>query len=223
MSPTNIYSSTGLQVDSFDVQLTVTTPAGCSDVATANNYIVVYPKPIPEFTYNPLSTTEFDPQVNFYNQSLYGATYEWNFGELISTTNSSTDENPLHIYSGPGYYNVLLEVTSPNGCYDTVSHVIYIEPEFAIYIPNAFSPNEDSKNEIFLPLGIGIDEERFHMYIFDRWGEIIFETNNYAKGWDGTAKGKSAFVQEDVYIYKVVVYDVKNNKHNLTGHVTVVR
>ncbi|MBK6835603.1 MAG: gliding motility-associated C-terminal domain-containing protein [Bacteroidetes bacterium] len=70
---------------------------------------------------------------------------------------------------------------------------------------------------------MGIDEERYNLYIYDRWGELIFESNNLTKGWDGTAKGKTEVVQEDTYIWKISAYDLKNNKHNLTGHVTVVR
>jgi len=217
------YTNNTLQTITYDVTMTVTSNEGCSDVVTMPAFITVYPTPVAAFTFDPLNTTEFDPEINFYNQSLLGNTYDWNFGEIVSLQNTSVDVNPMHAYQGPGLYNVFLEVTSVDGCIDTVSHTVYIEPEFAIYVPNAFSPNVDGRNEFFFPQGIGIDEERYNMYIYDRWGELIFETNNLNKGWDGTGKGKSTTVQEDTYIWKISAYDLKNTKHNLTGHVTVVR
>lgn len=222
-APNHTYTNNSMQTITYDVEMTVTSDQGCTDTLTMSSFVTVYPTPVAAFTFDPLNTTEFDPEINFYDQSLLGNTYEWNFGEIISQLNTSTETNPMHSYQGPGYYNVFLEVTSVNGCIDTVSHPVYIEPEFAIYVPNAFSPNVDSRNEFFYPQGIGIDEDRYNMYIFDRWGELIFESNNFSKGWDGTAKGKSTAVQEDVYIWKIIAYDLKNNKHNLTGHVTVVR
>lgn len=222
-TPTHSYTNNTSQTVNYDVTMTVTSNVGCSDVITIPAFITVYPAPVAEFTYDPLNTTEFDPEINFYNQSLLGNTYDWNFGEIISLQNTSVEVNPMHAYQGPGLYNVFLEVTSINGCVDIVSHPVYIEPEFAIYVPNAFSPNVDGRNEFFLPQGIGIDEERYELNIFDRWGELIFESNNFSKGWDGTAKGKTNTVQQDTYIWKISTYDLKNNKRNLTGHVTVVR
>jgi len=218
---THTYTSTGLQVDSLDVQMIVTTALGCSDTVIANNYILVYPNPVAEFTYNPTEISEFEPTVNFYNQSLLSDSYNWNFGDVTSLTNSSTDENPMHVYNDPGTYDVNLIVTSALGCRDTITHSLYVTPEFALYVPNAFSPTGDFKNEIFTPQGIGIDEERYNMYIYNRWGELIYETNNFAKGWDGRINGE--VVQIDTYVYKIVVYDLKSEKHTLTGHVTVVR
>lgn len=220
---THTYSASGLVTEVFDVQLIVISDKGCRDTMRVDDYVSVFPTPDAQFTFDPLTTTEFDPEINFYNQSLLGNTFAWNFGDPSSIDNSSVLENPIHTYAAPGLYNVGLTVTSVNGCIDTVSRTVYIEPEFAIYVPTAFSPNVDSRNEFFYPQGIGIDEDRYNMYIYDRWGELIFETNNFSKGWDGTAKGKTTTVQEDVYIWKIIAYDLKNNKHNLTGHVTVVR
>jgi gliding motility-associated-like protein len=221
---THLYSTIGsLQIDSFDVQLIVTSPQGCKDTVMMPNYVAVYPQPVAEFSFLPETTTEFDPTIHFFNQSLLGSTYNWNFGEPASAMNVSVDANPSHSYINAGVYDVALTVTSALGCVDSVHHPVTISPEYAIYVPNAFSPNGDLKNEIFTPQGIGIDEERYHMYIYDRWGEVIYETNNFDKGWNGTVRDGAAIVQQDVYIYKIVVYDVKNNKHTLTGHVTVVR
>jgi gliding motility-associated-like protein len=217
------FNSSLPQTDTLTVQLVVTTTQGCRDTFTINNYITVYPDPVAEFTYGPETVTEFDPLVNFYDASILGATYAWNFDDSLSTSNTSILQNPSHIYQNPGYYDVVLTVASSHGCVDSVIHQVYVEPEFAIYVPNAFSPNDDSRNEVFLPQGICIDEDRYHLYIFDRWGEVIFESDKLSKGWDGKTKRSDAFVQQDVYIYKIIAYDLKNSKHSFTGHVTVVR
>jgi gliding motility-associated-like protein len=218
------FSSALPQADTVNVQLVVTTAQGCRDTSTIINYITVYPDPIAQFTYGPETITEFDPLVNFYDASISAATYSWFFDDSLATTsNYSTLANPSHVYQEPGYYDVQLAVASIHGCKDTIVHQIYVEPEYAIYVPNAFSPNDDARNEVFMPMGIGIDEDRYHLYIFDRWGEMIFESNKLSTGWDGRAKGSSTYVQQDVYIYKIIAYDIKNSKHSITGHVTVVR
>ncbi|MBK6835604.1 MAG: hypothetical protein IPG89_15550 [Bacteroidetes bacterium] len=111
-----------MQTVLYDVTMTVTSDAGCSDVVTLPGFVTVYPTPVAAFTFDPLNTTEFDPEINFYNQSLLGNTYDWNFGEIISLQNTSVDLTPMHAYQGPGLYTVFLEVTSVDGCVDTVSH-----------------------------------------------------------------------------------------------------
>jgi gliding motility-associated-like protein len=96
-----------------------------------------------------------------------------------------------------------------------------LTPDFALYIPNAFTPDGNGKNDIFQPMGVGIDEENYRMDIFDRWGENIFTSNNFRKGWDGTVKGGSKFAPQGVYTYKLQVVDTQGNKHPYVGHVTV--
>ena len=115
-----------------------------------------------------------------------------------------------------------LIATSIKGCRDTAMVAVEITPDFALYIPNAFTPDGNDKNDIFQPMGIGIDEENYRMDIFDRWGENIFTSNSFRKGWDGTVKGGSKLAPQGVYIYKLSVYDLQGNKHPYVGHVTVI-
>jgi gliding motility-associated-like protein len=76
---------------------------------------------------------------------------------------------------------------------------------------------------MFQPLGVGIDEENYRMDIFDRWGENVFTSNNFRKGWDGTIKGNSKLAPQGVYTYKITVRDLQGGKHPFVGHVTVIR
>ena len=76
---------------------------------------------------------------------------------------------------------------------------------------------------MFQPMGVGIDEENYRMDIFDRWGENIFTSNSFRKGWDGTVIGGSKLAPQGVYTYKLLVHDIQGNKHPYVGHVTVIR
>ena len=140
--------------------------------------------------------------------------YSWSFGDQSATngTNFSSLLNPAHMYNYVGTYTVNLIATSVNGCSDEVSQVVEITPDFVLYIPNTFTPDGNNVNDFFLPMGIGINEDKYKMEIFDRWGEIIFSSNNFRKGWDGSVKG-SGIAEQGVYIYKIEVYDQQENKH----------
>ena len=104
-----------------------------------------------------------------------------------------------------------------------VSHPIEITPDFALFIPNCFTPDANGKNDMFQPLGVGIDEDNYRMDIFDRWGENVFTSNNFRKGWDGTVKGSTKAAPQGVYVYKLQVVDLQGEKHPFVGHVTVLR
>jgi gliding motility-associated-like protein len=102
-------------------------------------------------------------------------------------------------------------------------HCLVIGPDYTLYVPNAFSPNGDGMNETFYPKGSGIDESRYKMWIFDRWGNMIWYTEQWGKGWDGHANDGNDVAQEDVYIWKIQVYDYLNKKHDYIGHVSMVK
>jgi gliding motility-associated-like protein len=116
---------------------------------------------------------------------------------------------------------VFLKVKNNYGCTDVIEKCLTIEKEFTIYIPNAFSPNENNINDSFYAVGINILE--FEMFIFDRWGEQIFYSDDINKHWDGKAKGGAEVAQQDVYVWKVNVKDIFGKTHNLIGHVTLLK
>ena len=130
-------------------------------------------------------------------------------------------QNPSHTYGLEGTYCVVLSVISPNGCVDTTKVCVVIDPEFTFYIPNAFSPNGDGINDEFFGKGDYINS--FEMDIFDRWGNLIFFSDDINKHWDGKANHGSDVAQQDVYVYVVKITDQKNLKHKYTGTVTIVK
>lgn len=149
--------------------------------------------------------------------------WKWNFGDSHSTLANDTSilKNPVHTYDYVGTYTVSLLVINSFGCQDTVRKIVTVEDDFAIYIPNAFSPeNGDGQNDVFKVAGSGFLTETFDLAIYDRWGALVYKTNDVSKGWDGTIKGKAA--KQDIYIYKIKLKDYKNRSKEFVGHLTLL-
>jgi len=152
---------------------------------------------------------------------MNAATYFWDFGDYNSQDNNTTAVNPNHDYNYAGQYQVYLVAISNKGCTDTVMHMIGVDADYAIYVPNAFTPDGNGTNDVFRPVGIGIDEASYRMYIFDRWGEIVYTTDNFQNGWNGSVKGSNGgLAEQGVYVYKIYVKDIAGNQHYYVGHVT---
>lgn len=222
---TNPLSYNFTYADTFSIDVEIISALGCSVTVTKKNYIIIYPLPIAGFYAAPSTASILSPYITFTNTSLGAVSYIWDFGDPAAQIggNNSTFVNTNHNYGFAGTYNVSLLATSIHGCTDFVSHPIEITPDFALYIPNCFTPDANGKNDMFQPLGIGIDEDNYRMDIFDRWGENIFTSNNFRKGWDGTVKGSTKTAPQGVYIYKLQVLDLQGGKHPYVGHVTVIR
>jgi gliding motility-associated-like protein len=210
----------------YTLSLFVTNPlTGCRADLRKTDYIEVFPQPIASFYAVPPLQTILNPNFDFVNTSQGATSYYWDFGDpaALNGTNNSTAVNPSHGYSYVGEYKVNLVATSDKGCVDIAYILVEVAPDFALYIPNAFTPDGNNVNDVFQPMGVGIDEENYRMDIFDRWGENIFTSNNFRKGWDGSVKGSSKTAPQGVYTYKLMVKDTQGNKHPYVGHVTVIR
>lgn len=216
-NPSHCYSDAGV----YSVTLTVTTGDGCTETIVMANYIEVYAIPTAAFTASPQPTTILASTIFFTDNSTNASMWNWNFGDLSNS--SSILQNPSFLYPDPICYQVTLEVTSPDGCTDSTSHQICIDPDVNIYVPNTFTPNQDGINETFIPVTVGIDPEKYEFWVFDRWGNLIFYTDEINDGWDGKVLGHDQLCQEDTYVWKVKCVDVLDKKHNLIGHVNLIR
>ena len=203
---------------SYNVTLTVTSDSGCTSILTKTNYITVYPKPEADFAAQPMVTTILNPVIALSDSSLGAAAWSWNFGDQSI---ASVYNPPSHEYTDTGHYTIELLVTSLYGCVDTAYETVIIEPDFAFYVPNAFTPNDDGVNDTFTGKGVFIME--YEMIIYDRWGNMIYYTDNINKPWDGKANYGDEMAQRDVYIYVIKVTDIKSNKHKYRGTVTLVK
>ena len=213
-SPSHTYTQPG----TYDVSLTVSSGNGCADTYTVPQLVNVYPYPIAGFTPSSTELSLLDPLVTFANSSSGAVGYQWNFGDG-SPLDFTAD--PIHQYEDTGTYTVILQVTNTAGCIDTISVQIRIEESFAIYIPNAFTPNGDGVNDGFIAFGIGI--VKYDMFIIDRWGLPIFHSTKMDEPWNGTVHNKDEICQNDVYEYVIRATDTKGQVRRYVGHVTLVR
>jgi len=213
---TYCYNSPG----TFNVTLKVTSDSGCSSTTTINKMITAYAHPLAAFTTSTQEVNILDPVVSFVNQSTAPNDVIIGNWWLFKDDNStSTLQNPTHTYPDTGTYCADLKVKNSHGCVDSTENCIIVEPVFTFYIPNAFSPNNNGLNDFFGPEGKYV--KIFDMYIFDRWGNLLYHTSDMLKPWDGTYGGVKA--QEDTYVYLIKVTDTQNKQHSYLGKVTLLR
>jgi gliding motility-associated-like protein len=217
-------SQTSLQFQmngGFDVSLT-STLNGCTVTETISNYIQVDNYPIALFEPSSTQFTEPNQTLSFMNNSLGAATYLWDFGD----GGTSTEEGPLHTFGENSLgATIILTAYSNLGCSDTTNYFIEYDPGLVYYIPNTFTPDGDMNNQVFTPIFTsGIDIYHYTMYIYNRWGEIIFESNDPSIGWDGSCglQGKDAEV--GVYTYQIFIkIPTFDERKMITGHVNLIR
>lgn len=216
-NPNNCYNTPGI----YNVTLAVTTSDGCSNTIVMNAYIEVYANPVASFTAGPQPTTILNPEITCTDLSVNASSWNWSFGDVANS--SSTLQNPSFLYTEPNCYQISLEVTSADGCIDTTSQVVCIDPDVIIYVPNAFTPTEDGLNDVFLPVTIGVNPDKYEFWVFDRWGNMIFYTDDLNEGWDGKVLGSDQLCQIDTYVWKIKCTDVLDKRHDLIGHVNLIR
>ncbi len=204
----------------YDVSLTITDVNGCSNTLTENDYITVYPKVIAAFDVNSVQESMLNPVFHFTNTSVNATTYAWTFGDGTG----SGETSPTHTYAyEEGSYVVTLIADNAYGCPDTARITVSVTPELIYYVPNTFTPDGDEYNNGFYPVfTMGFDKYSYTLYIFDRWGEIVFESHDLEKGWDGTYHDQ--LCKEGVYTWKIIIKEKSRDKwHEYVGHVSLLR
>ncbi len=216
-TPVYCYKDTGV----FSVSLTATSDSGCSSTLKAVNLIKVYPPPTANFTYSPQPINILSPEVQFTDLSTGKypiSQWIWGFGQGDSV---SYLRNPSHFYPDTGTYCATLVVVDMHGCVDSITNCFVVNPVFTLYIPDAFSPNGDGINDVFMAKGSYV--KTFEMYIFDRWGMQLFHSTDMNNGWTGVVKNGSTICQEDTYVYLINVTDSQGNDHSYTGKVNLIK
>jgi gliding motility-associated-like protein len=179
--------------------------------------INVHPLPEAAFTSTPIEASLENPTIQFANQSAGATQYSYYFGD--PNQSSVMLPNTAFTYSDTGSFEVSLQVSNEFGCSDNALQTIHIGGFMAFYLPKAFSPNKDGLNDLYMPKASGMAPEGFEMRIYDRWGNEIFFSNQWDKGWDGTYMGKP--VQVDLYVCKVKYFDKRGNSSSKIEAVTV--
>ena len=173
---------------------------GCSANALMPDYICVEPNPIAAFSFIPGVFGNPSETISFQNGTVGASTYSWDYGD----GSNSNLSDPTHIFNNTyGGYSVTLYAYSNSGCADSVTNPIAYEEGLIYYIPNTFTPDQDEFNQTWKPVFTsGFDPYYYELSIYNRWGEIIWVSNNVDVGWDGTY-GISNACQEGVYTWKI--------------------
>lgn len=203
----------------FDLGLVgISTETNCTDTLIKPDWIWVHPKPFAKFEVDyPVALLEH-AEISYTNYSRNATQYSWDFGD----ENFSNEMNPIHNFTELGEFNSVLIAESDFGCRDTAEFVIKILP-FSVFTPNAFRPDSEiAENRLFMPVGTGADISRFSLKIYDRWGQLIFESNTPENPWDGiNRKGEPAPMGN--YVWIANFFDIQGFEHNQKGQVLLIR
>jgi gliding motility-associated-like protein len=162
----------------------------------------------------------------FTNSSIGATSYVWDFGD---DSELSTEVNPEHDYANSDFGNhlVILTAIAPTGCVDTATRIIQVSEYLLFFIPNSFTPDGDNFNQKFQPVFTsGFDPYDFTLLIYDRWGEVLFESHDATMGWDGTygTGDKTSLLPQGIYTWKIEFKSSKNDERKLyTGHLSLIR
>ncbi|WP_341834778.1 PKD domain-containing protein [Chitinophaga pollutisoli] len=202
------------QPNRYLVTLRAYDPNTCNLRDTVQRWITIMPGPTAAYTYLPTKAVENTP-TTFTNQSVDAVRYRWDFGD----GNISYEPNPTHQYLRSGIYEVCLTAYTEYGCEDTVCQEVQAIVNPLYDVPTAFSPNGDGINDKWEIKGFGI--VRYDMKVFNRWGQLMFQSNDQRLGWDGRFNGT---VQPmDAYAFVLNVEFTDGNKITKTGNVTLLR
>ncbi len=169
----------------------------CKNSAT---YVVEgYPLPKADFIIEPEKPVEGLDEVYFMNTSSGDELKKFNWYFINNKGYQSENKNTSYLFNELGEYPIAMVVQNKWGCADTMVKAIKVESDYNLYVPNAFTPNEDNLNDVFLPSVRGV--KLYELFIFNRWGKLIFSTNQIQSGWDGYYNGEPA--KNDVYTWKI--------------------
>jgi gliding motility-associated-like protein len=215
----HVYEAPGI----YTVTVAVTSTVGCIYETVYTNLIQAYPYPEAYFAIIPNNISMFSPQVNLVDQSSSDVVlYNWFIPEGNPAVSTETSVQVDYLYGEPGNYPVTLVVENMYGCEDSITHVVNVLNDVLLYAPNTFTPDDDEFNQDWGIYITGISIANFSLFIFNRWGEIIWESHDAEAKWDGTYGGE--IVQDGTYTWTVECNDANNDgKYTFSGHVNVIR
>ncbi len=215
-NPTYVYPN---RAGNYTVKLYAISDKGCDDSLVRVNYITVWPAPEADFSFTPPYPTELNSIVQFHNHSVGAVAYAWDFN---NGDNSSLEHPFVDFGEDTTTYIINLISTNEYGCADTAQQTVIIRPEFNLYIPNSFTPNNDKTNDNFVIVGRGVRYAT--LMIFNRWGQHLVTLSGdqpFTVGWDGTYNGER--VKPDVYSYKLQVRDAEGITRDFHGNINLLR
>lgn len=215
ISPTHLYSDIG----TFNVSLEIISPLGCQTDTTWNSLITVLPSPMADFSYTPDHLSNLIPTAQFTDESTNAVKWRWTFGKA----GISIDQNPSFTFPDTGLQVVQLVVYHVSGCTDTIQKVLDIVPEVRYFLPNAFTPNGDGSNDGFRGNGMMEGATDFELKIWNRYGELLFETTDPFEAWNGRKNNSGDLSPQGVYVVVVTYTGPRGDKYKLRGYATLIK
>lgn len=205
----------------YDIEL-VATFNGCTASSSIADYICVQNAPTTFFSTFPTEVSENTETINFYNNTNGAVTYSWDFGDGTSSTLFA----PNHLFTNIGSnLNVTLTATSSFGCTSSYTTTIPYKDPTIFYVPNTFTPDGDEFNQTWGPVFTrGFDPHNFNLYIYDRWGELVWESHNASDQWDGTYGKSGKKAAQGVYIWRINFKPKEtDDKITVSGHINLLK
>lgn len=210
------------EVNAYDVEVFIETNDGCLDSVYIDDFFEVVPQPTANFEYAPKPMGYIEPDAEFLNSSTNADYYEWYIEQGQPSYSDEVNPNASFPVGEIGEYEVTLVAFSDLGCLDSITKVIEVGPEVVLYVPNTFTPDGDGVNETWRPYIDGIDIQNFQLIVFNRWGEVVFESLDPEGSWDGRYGGEP--VKEGTYVWTIKAADpISDEKYEWSGHVNVLK
>lgn len=213
VNPLSVYSIPG----TYDVSLIAVSNKGCRDTFDISSYIISYPVPVAAFSIDPDITPIISPEVKFTDLSVGATIWQWTFGDGDSSDVSS----PLHTYQDTGTFYVYLRVENDYGCFSSAFNRVIVNPFPTIWIPSAFTPDADGINDTWAPKGSDLYE--YELKIYNRWGSLMFYTNDPMQGWDGLTPRTALKAKQDMYVYTIFFRDERGKQNRINGYFSLIR
>jgi PKD repeat protein len=215
-APTHTYSKAG----TFEVMLSHSSMGGGSiRNKPASDRIVIHEAPDANFKFLKQEYDALVPYVHFENRSNGGSRYEWDFGD----GSNSEIAHPDHVYKKKGTYQVMLTVTNGKGCIDRTERTIVIDNDYNLLAPTSFSPDGNGFEDTFIPEALKTLGARFHMTIYSQSGDLIYETFDPLRPWNGKVGNKGDLCATGDYVWLVEMKDGDRLGGTYTGNVSLVR
>ncbi|GLR16222.1 PKD domain-containing protein [Portibacter lacus] len=215
ISPYHVFTEVG----QYDVSVEIISPIGCEISKAFNNLIEVDLKPEADFDFSPEEPNSLNTTVQFSDLSTNAVKWQWEFGEQ----GASFERNPNFTFRDTGLHAIQLVAFHPSGCPDTITKIIDVTPFVSYQMPNAFTPNADGTNDLFMGKGIISGMSEFELRIFNRWGEMVFETDDPLEGWNGQKYNTGGQAQSGVYVFQLSYRDARGMLFEKKGFATLIR
>ncbi len=209
-----------LESGTFDLELVLTSSNGCTADTVVTDYLTIWPVPVADFNFDANNAAFGDPSIQFEDTSIGADGWLYNFGDGVQ----ALEPDPLHNFIDYGEYDVSLVVVNEFGCLDSIHQTVFVDATMLVYVPNAFTPDGDGINDVFFPQWSGFEMSEFTFQIWNRWGELIFETNDPNAPWVGDVKSGSHYASNDVYTWRLLILPAHEPKTlEFYGSVTLIR